>query len=264
MEISTVFGRRVQETSCPETHALHAFSASFMKSIECSPPATCLSLHQWDTVLKPATSPALQRSGVSRSAPQTPLCAPTLHGGFGWKHPFHLQGLAHTSTFLQELVSKSQTGALLHQSCEALTMEARVPVEMGTSDFDQHSGCLTPSWLVSTWAHAHTHGIALLADAPDLPLLRNDDTHLMNLFTSSGFTGADLALLNQTRLRLRVMTAADIATPDGRHITPQTFQCKRGDGLRDHLSWPRSLPMRACHRRLWQHALRLALLTVPS
>ena len=135
---------------------------------------------------------------------------------------------------------------------------------MGTSDFDQHSSHLTPSWLVSAWAHAHTHGITLLADAPNLPLLHNNDTHLMDLFTSSGFTGADLALLNQMRLCLQVMTVADVATPDGRHITPQEFLCKQGNGLRDHLSWPRSLPMRACHRRLWQHALRLALLTVPS
>ena len=263
-EISTVFGRRVRETSCPKTHALYTFAASFMKSIEYSLPVTCLSLHQWDTILKPAISPSLQRSGISRSAPRIPLYAPTLYGGFGWKHPFHLQGLAHVSTFLQELVSNSQTGSLLYQSYEALIMEAGVPIEMGTTDFDRYSRYLTPSWLLSTWNYVHTHGITLLADVPDLPLLRDNDSYLMDLFTTSGFTGSQLALLNQIRLRLRVITVADITTPDGLHITPQAFLCERGNGLREHLSWPRPLPMRARYRRLWQQALRQSLLTAPS
>ena len=125
---------------------------SCMKSIEHSLPVTCLWLSIWDTVVKPAVSPSLQRARISETALRIPLFAPPpCCGGFGWKHPFHLQGFTHISTCIQEAVTVSQTSSLLQQSHEALIMEAGVPIELGDSAFDRHLTCLSPSWLPSTW-----------------------------------------------------------------------------------------------------------------
>ena len=149
-EVSTTFGQRIRASPCPKLHALYTFSASYMKSIEHSLPVTCLSLSTWDDIPRPAVAPSLQRSGISKTAPRVPLFAPPSYGGFGWKHPFHLQGLAHISAHIQESVTASQTGSLLQQSHEAMIMEAGVPIELGATPFDRCSSHLSPSWLLLT------------------------------------------------------------------------------------------------------------------
>ena len=113
-------------------------------AVPSSPAGTCFSLSAWEAIVKPAVAPSLQCARISKTVPCTPLFAPPLCRGFGWKHPFHLQGLAHISTHIQESVTGGQTGSLLQQSCEALVMEAGVPIKLGDSAFDRHLTHLSP------------------------------------------------------------------------------------------------------------------------
>ena len=136
-KVSTTFDHRVCATPCPKLHVLCAFSASHMKSIKCSLLVTCLSLPAWDAIVNPAVAPSLQRARISKTPSCTPLFAPLLPRGLGWKHLFHLQGLVHISTHIQESSAGGQTSSLLQQSCEALIMEAGIPIEPGASTFER-------------------------------------------------------------------------------------------------------------------------------
>eukprot|EP00978_Attheya_sp_CCMP212_P043519 scaffold285802_cov35-Attheya_sp.AAC.1 len=55
-------------------------------------------------------------------------------------------------------------------------------------------------------------------DVQTLLLQRANDQFLMQAFSDHGFTGTDLARLNETRMFLHVVTLADISSGDGRHL----------------------------------------------
>ena len=142
--IAITFGLQVRSVSCPKSHVLYTFAASFMKSLEHSLPVTGLSKAEWRTILTPALAPTLQRAGICKNAPRTPLFMPSVYGGFGWKHPFHLQGLSHVQTLLQESVSNSQTGELLRHTSEALRLELGTSADLTESDLARFFCYLTP------------------------------------------------------------------------------------------------------------------------
>ena len=84
--------------------------------------------------------------------------------------------------------------------------------------------------------------IEIVEDYPEIPLLRKHDKFLMQLFLDAkdDIPKSDLLLLNNIRMYLKVITIADIATPDGRHITHNVFLLKEGNHLREHYDWHRS------------------------
>ena len=61
---------------------------------------------------------------------------------------------------------------------------------------------------------------------------------------------------------MKVVTVADIATPDGRRITQSALALKHGNRLRDHYDWPRSPPdsFREDHADLWKEALNKTII----
>ena len=63
-------------------------------------------------------------------------------------------------------------------------------------------------------------------------------------------------------MAMKVVTVADIATPDGRRITQRALILKRGNCLRDHYDWSRSSPDSFCedYAELWKEALNKTII----
>jgi len=63
-------------------------------------------------------------------------------------------------------------------------------------------------------------------------------------------------------MAVKVVTVADIATPDGRRITQRAFTLKCGNLLRNHYNWPRSPPgtFGDVYAEVWHEALNKALI----
>ena len=99
-----------------------------------------------------------------------------------------------------------------------------------------------------------------MLDSPPIPTLRTGDSYLMDVFTAAGIRGQRLAILNQIRLRLHAITVADIATPDGRSITPSALSCEHSNGLREGFQWPCPVTVTVRCQQMWQHALQETLM----
>ena len=197
---------------------------------------------------------------ITRNAPRIPLFAPGVFQGLGWRHPYYTQGLRHIQTLLQASVSCSQTGALLCHTAEAFRVELRVPFSLGRTSYQRYSSYVPRSWYKSTWEFADTHELQVHKDYPNPPLLRAGDTYIMDAFINGGFSGRDLRVLNQIRLRLHVISVADISCPDGATIRCASFMTESGNGFRDHLTWPGPVPLTPRLVTLWQRAIASSLL----
>ena len=260
LSTSRTFALQLKAAKCSKNQALYTFSASFMKSIEYAMPVTQFSETEWHKILAPALKPTLQRSGISSSAPRAALFGPALYQGFDIMHPYFNQEICHIMTLVQESVCSSQTGLLLRLSAEALRLEVGVPFTLGDCDYSKYSSYTTDCWYKAVWRFVAKYPISVHEDYPDPPLLRHGDSHLMVLFVRSGFAGHDLYILNLLRMRLRAITVADIATPDGLCVTHQAFLLQHSNHLRDHYDWPREIPLSPGHVSLWQRALRRSLM----
>jgi len=111
------------------------------------------------------------------------------------------------------------------------------------------------------WEFVDANPIEIIEDFPDVPLLRKGDSYLMKEFITAGYRGSQLKRLNTTRMAMKVLTVADIATPDGRRIAQSVLTLKRGNRFRDHYYWPRSPPDSFCedYAELWKEALNKTL-----
>ena len=164
-------------------------------------------------------------------------------------------------THLQESVSLSQTGQLLRATAEAFRLEIGVPFTLGTVDFKIGSMYTTDCWYKHMWEFVDANPIEIIEDFPNVPLLRKGDSYLMKAFITAGYSGIQLKRLNTMRMTMKVVTVADIATPDGRRITQSALALKHGNRLRDHYDWPRSPPGSFCedYTELWKEALNKTL-----
>jgi len=63
-------------------------------------------------------------------------------------------------------------------------------------------------------------------------------------------------------MAMKVVTIADIATPDGKQLLQQAFLLQSGNHLRDHYDWPRDPPgdFPPAMLLLWQNALKASVL----
>ena len=225
-------------------------------------PVTQFSEKQWNTIVAPALEPSLQKAGMAKNFPRDVFYVPDLYQGFQVMHPYFNQEICHIVTLLQESVSSSQTGKLLRGTAEAFRLEIGVPFTMGTVDFKIGSKYKTDCWYKHMWKFVDAHPIEIIEDFPDVPLLRKGDLYLMTAFITAGYRDIQLKRLNTMRMAMKVVTVADIATPDGRRITQCALTLKSGNHLRDHYDWPRAPPGTFCdaYAELWKEALNKALI----
>jgi len=165
-------------------------------------------------------------------------------------------------THLQESVNLSQTGQLVRGTAEAFWLEIGVPFTLGIVDSKIGSEYTTDCWYKYIWEFVDANPIEIIEDFPDVPLLRKGDSYLMRAFITAGYSGIQLERLNTMRMTMKVVTVADIATPDGRRITQSALTLKHGNRLRDHYDRPRPPPDSFCeaHADLWTDALNKNLI----
>ena len=87
-------------------------------------------------IIANALESSLDKSAMARKFPRVVLYGPALYEGLGINHPYYTQGITKMLTCVQECAIGSQTGALIKTSVEDLMLEMRVPMTLGTVDWD--------------------------------------------------------------------------------------------------------------------------------
>lgn len=75
--------------------------------------------------------------------------------------------------------------------------------------------------------------------APVFPTLRENDRHVMDMVLTYERSAVHRRDINICRMFLGVVTVADMATPDGKRIEREFYNCTERNPRRSHLYWPR-------------------------
>ena len=153
---------------------------------------------------------------MAKNFPHAVLYGPSLYQGFQTNFSKEID---HISTHIQESVRWSQTGGLLRGRAEYIRLESGIPFSICSVDYKSVEDYLTDCWYRHILKLVSAQPIEIVEDYRD-SLLRKHDTYLMQLFLDAkdNIPRTDILPLNTIRMYLKIVTVADIATPDGRRI----------------------------------------------
>jgi hypothetical protein len=114
---------------------------------------------------------------------------------------------------------------------------------------------VTDSWVKQGWQEFQLEGLEVTEQTANILPARIDDQYLTTLFHDKGFRKKTLFRLNRCRLRLQVMTLADIILGDGRYLLHAAFQDGFPNPNRKY-PWPNQGALPAGDWALWKRALR--------
>ena len=201
-------------------------------------PITCFSETEWNKIVSPALVPSLNKAGMAKNFSHAVLYGPAVYQGLQTMHPYFSQEIDRISTHIQESVRGSQTGGLLRGTAEQARLEIGIPFTVGSVAYNYIKDYMTHCWYGHMFKFISDQPIEIVEDYPEIPLLRKHDKFLMQLFLDAkdNIPKSDLLLLNTIRMYLKVISIADIATPDRRRITHNAFLLKEGNYLREHFA----------------------------
>ena len=252
---SKEFGDQVRVSNTTPSAVWYTYSSSFLKSLEYPMSATTISKKEWDQILQPAIQWVLPKIGLARNTPRDMLYSPLATQGFGALHPWHKQEITHIMDFLDETTNNSLTGKLMQATVEQLRMEVGSNLSFMEMDYLLYEKLATESHIKLLWRYCNLFEIGLPTPQNAIPLLRQEDSLLIDDFIRCGIKGKDLERANQCRLWLRAFSAADIATCDGRSISQNALNGVRSNGIRI-CDWPRRPPeLSSTHWAAWKSAL---------
>jgi hypothetical protein len=193
---------------------------TIMKTLAYPMRAICLKKKQWKSIMAPILQAVLPHSGFSRNFPQAVLYGPTEFQGLGMMDPWILQELQHVEVLWDKVTHMDPSGQLFAHELEALRMELGTPDAITDHDYKQFEHCVTYCWLKTLWQFCRQHHFRF-DDPFDRPRLHGvGDQYLMHAFVLHHFTPKELAMINQCRMFLKVITLADITMANGKSLHP--------------------------------------------
>lgn len=257
VSVATQWADSLRAGHLPRHLTWTAWRTTILKTLEYPLPVTTLTRTQCSRITSIVAAAALPRCGIMRTFPRALLHAPIKYGGLNIPDLYVEQGIQHIVRLIRySKTQKHSTGILLRHSCEhfKVQMGCNGPIFSLPLILDVLA---TPGWVSHTWRFVQEYGIEIHDDIPDFVPPRLGDQLLIPLFSSHGFHGPELGLLNQCRLFLRVLWLSDLTTADGcyfeRHaiFPPVSSSCKRNyffpyQGYSSQTAWS-----------LWKRATRL-------
>ena len=208
-----------------------ALKQAIWKSIDFVLPATTFTESDCATIAKELYRPMLPRLGCNRNYPLLLRYNPSSLMGLGLYNPYWEQGFAHIEMLLTHGGLSTITGHLLAATFEQHQLAIGVLEPLFSLPYIDYGYLTDHSWITCAWQFLDDTGIRMLnADQAHLRPLRENDAAIMTLLRQfHHLSKQEITAINRVRNYLEVLTVADIATGDGKHICTNYLS-----GIRSH------------------------------
>jgi hypothetical protein len=247
-------GRKLRISTLRDQERATALKATILKTLESPLPVRFLTEKECNKIMSLVLKSTLPKSRFNRNFCRCTLYAPGSHGGQEIPNLKTSQTIAHVDAVLRDGMADTIAGKQMKGSIEAAKLELGLPGPLFHHNAKEFAHLLTSSWVKSAWIEFKSEGIRLDEQTSSLQLLRHGDEFLMEAFRKAGFREKTLLRLNRCRIRLQVVTLADISSGDGRHLLLAA--------LVDHFplpalrhSWMHQGPVPPSDWKLWKRAL---------
>lgn len=227
------------------------------KTIEYCLPATYMSRQQLNRIYAPALNRGLAASGIIRSMNRSICYGEIKYQGLGLRNPYYIQGIEHIKRLLNHGTSDTTTGKLLRANIELTKLEVGVGNDLFSFSFEKYGFLATNGWVKDTWKFLWEFNISFSEQTTNPPLLRIQDSYIMEDFVKSNkFHRHTLLSAQRCMLFLNVKTLSDIVDAAGTGICRNAFH---GTHSRQRFSryeiYPNTTPPTSADWTQWKRAL---------
>jgi Reverse transcriptase (RNA-dependent DNA polymerase) len=237
--------------------SLQSFMTTLRPKIRYPLAATTFTREEASEIDKVLIPTALSQSGINRNFPRDLVFGSKEMGGLGLTEVYTEQGIEGIVRLAQYGRCRQHTvGKLLRASYEWAQMELGCRESIFCLKYSKFGKLLTECTLKATWRFISDEQIVIKAPQAQFEDLRQEDRLLIPCL-SEVVSSDVLQVVNRCRVFLRVVSLAEIATPDGQYITANAWLGIRGDRMRS-LRWPEQARPTAAEWHLWREALQVA------
>ena len=227
--------------------------------------ATCLSQIQCNKLSSKLITVVLPRIGIVRTASHDLAFGPKSLGGLGLLDIRLIQLISHLNILIKFGGTSTPEGILITTMVESYQLELGMKQSIFTID-PMDFPWITESWLWFTLRESRAYEFHIHANHKKLSLWREDDTFLMDAFTSLQLSTSEWRSLNRTRMYLHLCTISDIADDRGSRLRSCVFSAHRPYSLSSRAyEWPNlKVPPTPSEIQLWRRCIKTAILTPHS
>ena len=213
------WGNNIKRSDMSRSETRTSVNITIGKSIRYPLAATAITptaAYKVDSAFRKA---ALGKMGIVRTAPVLPTGAPLELGGLGMNNTVTVnQMIDHLAICMQHGHTSSATGHLLRTSYECLAIEAGVLGDPTALQLHDIPWVTDNTWVGNTSESLAAHGLQLQSGMKGLSTWTNTDCNTLMEMASPLLDHTNHHSFNKVRMHLRVITASDMFTADGRSI----------------------------------------------
>ena len=198
--------------------------------------------HKLSSQLRRLDFEALSLLGVNKHVKVQWRTIPREFGGIGLYSLQVEQTLGWINMVLQHYGVNSTLGHKCKMSLECLQLEIGCVGNPLREKFSSTGHLAADSWWKSVWERSNCFRFEFLLDYPTLPLPRENDCTLVQLFIDEKVPQTELRILNRCRLALRAIFLSDISSACGRRLEPWATQPNPSLARDSKFSFPREEP----------------------
>ena len=245
---------RLRTAPLCDYEAAMALKATILKTLEYPLPAIFLSDQECNKLMSIVLTAALPKARFNRNSCRRTMYGPGSHGGQEIANLKTSQLLAHADIIMRHGPAPTVSGQQFRATIQAAKLELGLPGALFSQEYKTFGHLLTDCWMKQAWREFDTAGLEVHEQTDNLRLQRVGDIYLMQAFSQHGFRNTKLLRLNKCRIRLQVVTQADITSGDGRYILPEALT-EGFQGINAEYEWPNQGPLPPSYWRLWRRAI---------
>ena len=220
--------------------------------------ATSLSKKQCQEIMAPLFKDGLPAIGVPKTFPNHLRHAPPKYLGLGIPSLWTTQAHDKMESCLRHGMGdiKHCTTNLFSDLLAGLRIELGLPSHPLKYPFKTFAKCTTNSYFHTLWEFCDDNGLHLQDENEDWQPHRQQDQFLMMAFWDNEYTPSQLRILNLCRKTQKVIRLSDIASGNGKQLTPgwnsPNFQASHNQNY----DWPPVGPLPRYCWKMWEQAIR--------
>lgn len=238
-------GERLRDGCITRKLAWQGFHSTIWSSLKYPLPACNFSSKQADELTVRLYKHVLPSLGTSKSFPNAYRFAPKSLQGLAAPNFYVDMNIEKTSFVLGHGDTPTLSGHLMGSVLEQAQIEIGSGTPLLLTDFAAYGCLVTDCWFKGLWEFVSMHDIKLECDDYPMPhLQREHDEFVMDkLISLRKFDKGELAAFNRCRLRMEVLTMADIIEGDGSSLRWDVSAWSPAHGyFSSSYEWPNEQP----------------------
>ena len=205
------WAKRVRTSGLSGSQRLLAYNGYLVPSLAYRLATSSLTFQQCKELQTLIDPILLHAYGLQRNLPKIVLFSTTSKAGLGITHVYHLQGLEKIKLFLMHLRRNDTTGNLLHIAMENIKLELGIDEFFMTLDYYSYCHFTTANWVTHLWQYlCDCNATITPTKVKKYKYPRESDRFFMQLIYASSLSIHEKEIINQIRIKLRILTLSDI------------------------------------------------------